>query len=83
MTKEETNLRRYIKRMVDKLSKDSLASAAGFLSYLHSLESDATAEILHIPGAVDKIENGDREVAAGDVVPLRKLRRKYQWTRAL
>jgi len=77
MTTKTTELRREIKRTVDKLSTEKLQSAADFLSYLQSLESDATAEILRIPGAVEQIEKGDREVAAGDVVPVSNLRRKY------
>jgi hypothetical protein len=78
MPAKTTDLRRELKRTVDKLSEDRLKTAVDFLGYLQSLESDdATMELMRIPGALEAFRQGKREVETGRTVPVGKLRRKY------
>jgi len=73
------DLRRELKKAVDSLSKERLRTAADFLRYLQTLESDkATEELIRIPGAIEEIEQGIKDIAAGRTTPVRNLKRKYR-----
>jgi len=72
-----TETRRQAKRRIDQLSPDRLQVADDFLAYLEERESsEATEELLRIPGFVDAFEEACKEVDAGKLTPLEKLRRK-------
>jgi hypothetical protein len=78
MAAKTTDLRRTLKRTVDKLSEERLKTAVDFLSYLQSLEDeDPTVELMRIPGALGSFKQGLRELETGQTVPSAKLRRKY------
>jgi hypothetical protein len=78
MSAKTTELRRALKRTVDKLSEDRLRTAGDFLRYLQSLEADdPTAELMRIPGALGAFKQGLRELETGQTIPSAKLRRKY------
>jgi hypothetical protein len=73
-----TMLRRQVKRRVDSLTEERLKVADEFLAYLEERESrEATEELLKIPGFVEAFEEGKKDIAAGRVTPVSKLRRKY------
>jgi hypothetical protein len=73
-----TQLRREIKKRVDRLSPDRLPVAADFLAYLQERQCNhATEELLGIPGLVGDLRKAERDLAAGRGTPLRKLRRKH------
>ena len=79
MHAKPTDLRRKLIDAIDTLSKERLRTAADFIRYLQELESDeATEELLRIPGAVEAIEEGMRDVAEGRAVNWRKVRRDVQ-----
>jgi PHD/YefM family antitoxin component YafN of YafNO toxin-antitoxin module len=40
-------------------------------------QDEATEELLRIPGLLDRVRAGLREVEEGKTIPLSKLRRKY------
>lgn len=78
MQTKTVNLRREVKKAIDTLSKARLRTAADFLRYLQRLESDeATEELMRIPGAIDEIEQGMKDIAAGRTTPVKNLKRKY------
>jgi hypothetical protein len=71
--------RRIAKRRLDSLSADRLRVADDFLAYLQEREdNEATEELLRIPGFVERLEKAERQIAAGQVTPVEKLRRKYR-----
>lgn len=71
-------LRRRAKKQIESLSPERLQVAADFLSYLEERESnEATEEVLRIPGLLEQFEEAERDIAAGRVTPVEKLRRKY------
>lgn len=71
-------LRQQVKEYIDQLSPERLLVAADFLAYLMDRESEeATQELLEIPGFVEAFERGKIEAAAGKVIPVENLRRKY------
>ncbi|MBM4040055.1 MAG: hypothetical protein FJ290_16240 [Planctomycetes bacterium] len=71
--------RRVAKRRLDSLSADRLRVADDFLAYLQEREdSEATEELLRIPGFVERLAAAERQIAEGKVTPVEKLRRKYR-----
>jgi hypothetical protein len=69
-------MRRRIKKSVDTLSGARLRELASIIRELREQE-EATAELLAIPGLLDRVRGGLREVEEGKTVSVRKLRRKY------
>ncbi len=70
-------IRRQIKAKIDALPADRLLVAADFLSYLSERgENEATRELLAIPGFADGFKLGLKEIRAGRVTSVDKLRRK-------
>lgn len=71
-------LRQQVKEYIEQLSPERLRVAADFLAYLADKESEeATQELLNIPGFLEAFERGKKDIAAGNVIPVEKLRRKY------
>lgn len=59
----------------DRESFDRVAD--DFLAYLEERESgEATDELLNIPGFKESLEQAEQEIAAGQLTPANKLRRK-------
>jgi hypothetical protein len=73
MTK--TQLLRRAKHRLAALSEDRLQFADRFLAYLE--EEDATEELLAIPGFAEEFEEAEKDIKAGRLTPVEKLRRKY------
>ena len=72
-----TELRRQAKRRIENLSTEKLRVADDFLAYLEERESGAaTDELLSIPGFAESLEQAEKEIAAGQLTPAGKLRRK-------
>ena len=70
-------LRRQAKRRIEKLSAERLRVADDFLAYLDERESNtATQEFLNISGFAESLAQTEKEVAAGHLTPINKLRRK-------
>ena len=70
-------LRRQAKRRIEKLSAERLRVADDFLAYLEERESnEATRELLNISGFSESLAQAEKEVAAGQLTPVTKLRRK-------
>ena len=71
-----TELRRRAKKTIDQLSGQRLAAAASFLNYVSEHgRTDATAELLAIPGFVESFARGSADLNAGRVKAWRKVRR--------
>ena len=70
-----TELRRRVKQTVDALSGEKLKTADRLLRRLRD-EDAATTELLRIPGFLESFQRGLKDVAAGSVTPVDKLRRK-------
>lgn len=71
-------LRQNLKESIDRLSPERLLVAADFLAYLAESESDeATMELLKIPGFLEKFNQARKDVAAGKVISVEQLKRKY------
>ena len=71
-------LRQKVKEYIEQLSPERLRVAADFLAYLADKESEeATQELLNIPGFLEAFEKAKKNIAAGNVTPVEKLRRKY------
>ena len=73
MTK--TQLLRRAKHRLAALSEARLRFADSFLAYLE--EEDATEELLSIPGFAEEFEEAEKDIKAGRLSPVEKLRRKY------
>lgn len=72
-----TELRRQVKRRIEKLSTAKLRVADDFLAYLEERESsEATDELLNIPGFAESLAEAEQEIAAGQLTSASKLRRK-------
>jgi hypothetical protein len=72
-----TGLLKRAKERLDSLSPERLRVADDFLSYLEEREStEATAELLSIPGFLEAFERAELEIQAGELTPLEQLRRK-------
>ena len=69
-------LRRKVKKSVDQLSAPKLRELASIVRELRE-QDEATEELLRIPGLLDRVRAGLREVEEGKTVPVSKLRRKY------
>ncbi len=68
-------LRRELKRRIDRLSEERLAVADDFLAYVEERESDeATAELVRIPGLVDELKEAEEDIAEGKTVSWREVR---------
>lgn len=68
-------LRRELKRRIDRLSEERLAVADDFLAYVEERESDdATAELLRIPGLLDELKEAERDIAEGKTASWREVR---------
>lgn len=72
-------LRRKAKKRIDGLSPESLKFTLDFMEFLDEREEeDATEELMRIPGFGKAMEKAERDIAAGRVTPVEKLRRKYK-----
>jgi hypothetical protein len=61
------------------LTADSLKTALDFLDFLEQREEeDATEELERIPGFAKQMAEAERDIAAGRVTAVEKLRRKYK-----
>ena len=73
-----SDLRREVEAAIKTLSGQRLRTAADFLHYLQSLDTDdATEELTRIPRAVEAHKEGVADIAAGRTTPVARLRRKY------
>jgi hypothetical protein len=71
-------LRQNLKQSIDRLSPERLLVAADFLAYLAESESnEATLELLKIPGFIEAFNKAQKDVVAGKVTSVEKLKRKY------
>jgi hypothetical protein len=65
-----------LSQRLSRLSPERLRVASDFLLYLEEREdNDATAELLSIPGFEQAHASALAEVARGDTVPFRQIRR--------
>ena len=70
-----SNTREQIYRYVDQLSQERLAVVLDFLSYLVEREnSDATAELLAIPGFVAELDAAEQEADVDELTDWRVVR---------
>lgn len=70
-----SDTREQIYRYVEQLSQERLAVALDFLSYLVERDSsDATDELLAIPGFVAELEMAEQEADADELTDWRVLR---------
>jgi len=71
-------LRQNLKESIDRLSPERLLVAADFLAYLAESESnEATMELLKISGFLEEFNQAQKDVAAGKVISVEQLKRKY------
>lgn len=71
-------LRQNLKQSIDSLSPERLLVVANFLAYLSEREStEATNELLKIPGFVEAFNKAQKDIAAGKVTTVEQLKRKY------
>jgi hypothetical protein len=71
-------LRQNLKQSIDSLSPERLLVVADFLAYLSEREStEATNELLKIPGFVEAFNKAQKDIAAGKVTTVEQLKRKY------
>jgi hypothetical protein len=72
------DVRRSVKQRVDRLSEDRLRVADDFPAYLEERDaSEATAELLGLPGFLDALRQAEAEITIGRTVSVRDLRRRY------
>lgn len=70
-----SDVREQIYRYVEQLSQERLAVVLDFLAYLVEREnSDATAELLAIPGFVVDLDAAEQEAAVDELADWRILR---------
>lgn len=68
-------LRQQINQYLDRLSSERLQLVADFLAYLEDKESeDATQELLDIPGFIESLDRGKKDIAEGRVKHWRTIR---------
>lgn len=73
-----TDIRQQAKEYVEQLSPEKLLVAVDFLAYLVQRESnEATEELLQIPGFQEAFTKAKKNIAAGKVIPVDQLKRKY------
>jgi hypothetical protein len=71
-----TEIRHQIEEYIDRLSPERLKVAADFLAYLAERESqEATEELLNIPGFMESFEKAKQDIAAGNSINWRSIRR--------
>lgn len=71
-------LRQNLKQSIDSLSPERLLVVADFLACLSEREStEATNELLKIPGFVEAFNKAQKDIAAGKVTTVEQLKRKY------
>jgi hypothetical protein len=69
-------LRERAKERLDSLPADKVRVAAEFLDYLDTAaSSDATAELLKIPGLLEDVENAAEQIKTGRFKDWRKVRK--------
>ncbi len=69
-------LRLEARQRIAALSPERLLVALDFLAYLGEREStEATEELLRIPGFVEGLEKAEAEIAAGKLTDWRRVRR--------
>lgn len=74
-----TELRQLAKQTLENLPPEQLKVAAEFLRYLDERAStEATEELLKIPGLLEDLAEAERDFAEGRSTPVEKLRRKYK-----
>jgi predicted transcriptional regulator len=72
---ETQDIRNKIKKYADELSVKNLNIADEFISYLANQESEeATQELLEIPGLLEDIKQGLKDIEEGNLVEWRELR---------
>jgi hypothetical protein len=72
-----TEILRQAKERLERLSEDRLRVADDFLAYLEEREaSDATQDLLGIPGFLENFERAETEVSSGRLTPVEALKRK-------
>lgn len=72
-----TEILHQAKERLERLSEDRLRVAADFLAYLEERESsEATEELLQIPGFLDDFRRAEGEVRSGRLTPVEALKRK-------
>ncbi|PSR17174.1 hypothetical protein C8255_13940 [filamentous cyanobacterium CCP3] len=70
-----SDIREQIYRYVEQLSQERLAMVLDFLSYLVERDnSDATEELLTIPGFIDELAMSEQEADAEELTDWRILR---------
>ncbi len=70
-----SDTREQIYRYVEQLSQERLAVVLDFLSYLVERDSsDATAELLAIPGFLAELDTAEQEADADELIDWRVLR---------
>ena len=73
-----TDIREQAKEYVEQLSAEKLLVAVDFLAYLLDQDSnEATEELLQIPGFQETFAKAKKYIAAGKVIPVDQLKRKY------
>lgn len=73
-----TDIRKQAKEYVEQLSAEKLLVAVDFLAYLLERDSnEATEELLQIPGFQETFTKAKKDIAAGKVIPVDQLKRKY------
>jgi len=73
-----TEIRQQAKEYLEQLSPKKLLVAVYFLAYLAERETnEATEELLQIPGFSEAFAKAKKDIAAGKVIPVDELKRKY------
>jgi len=73
-----TDIRQQAREYVEQLSPERLLVAVDFLAYLVERESnEATEELLQIPGFQEAFAKAKKDIAAGKVISVDQLKRKY------
>lgn len=73
-----TDIREQAKEYIEQLSAEKILVAVDFLAYLLERESnEATEELLQIPGFQEAFAKAKKDIAAGKVIPVDQLKRKY------
>jgi hypothetical protein len=70
-----TEIRQQIDQYLEQLSSARLQIVADFLAYLADKESEeATQELLDIPGFIESLERGKKDIAEGRLANWRTIR---------
>ena len=78
VTMNTTDIRQQAKEYVEQLSPERLLVAVDFLAYLVERDSnEATVELLQIPGFKEAFAKAKKDIAAGKVISVDQLKRKY------